>query len=71
MITKDDLIYDLIFSDNTEYEINVTEYIDDIYKYDRFIEETKKVLKKSKVEILQERIVVDMNSVTWKIKVKK
>jgi hypothetical protein len=69
--TKDDLIYDLIFSDNMDYEINIDEYISDIYKYDRFIDETKKVLKKSKVEILQEKIVVDMNSVVWKIKVKK
>lgn len=71
MRTKDDLIYDLIFSDNMDYEINIDEYISDIYKYDRFIDETKKVLKKSKVEILQEKIVVDMNSVVWKIKVKK
>lgn len=71
MRPKEDLIYDLIFSENTDYEINVDEYISDIYKYDRFIDETKRVLKKSKVEILQEKIVVDMNTVVWKIKVKK
>lgn len=71
MRTKEDLIYDLIFSENTDYEINVEEYISDIYKYDRFIDETKDVLKKSKVSIVKEKIVVDMDSVVWKIKVKK
>lgn len=71
MKNRDELIYDLIFSETTEYEIHIEEYIDDIYKYDRFVDETKEILKKSKVDILKEKIIVDTNSVVWKIKVSK
>jgi hypothetical protein len=68
---KEDLIYDLIFSEDTDYKINITDYISDLYKYDKFIDETKIILKKSKVNINTERIIVDSNSVTWEIKVTK
>jgi hypothetical protein len=68
---SEELIYDLIFSDTTEYEIHVEEYINDIYKYDRFIEDTKEILKKSKVDILNEKIIVESTSVIWRIKVSK
>lgn len=71
MRNKDELIYDLIFSETTEYEIHIEEYIEDIYKYDRFVDETKEVLRKSKVNILREKIIMDTNSVVWKIKVSK
>ena len=65
----DDLIYDLIFSDTTDYKIDICNYIEDIY--DRFIDETKAIFKKSKVSIIKEKIIVDSNSVIWEIKVKK
>jgi len=68
---KEDLIYDLIFSEDTDYKINITDYISDLYKYDKFIDETKTILKKSKVNINTERIIVDSNSVIWEIKVTK
>lgn len=68
---RDELIYDLIFSETTEYEINIEEYITDIYKYDRFIDDTKEILRKSKVDILKEKIIVETNSVLWRIKVSK
>ncbi len=68
---RDELIYDLIFSDTLEYEIHIEEYISDIYKYDRFIDDTKDILKKSKVGILKEKITVETDSVIWKIKVSK
>lgn len=71
MKNKEDLIYDLIFSEYTDYKINIMDYISDIYKYDKFIDETKVILKKSKVNINNERIVVDSNSVIWEIKVTK
>lgn len=71
MKNREDLIYDLIFSDTTEYHINVAEYIKDIYKYDRFIDETRLILKKSNVNIIKEKITVDSDSVIWKIKVNK
>lgn len=71
MKNKEDLIYDLIFSENTDYIINVIDYISDIYKYDRFIDDIKLILKKSKVNIIKESISVDSNYVLWEIKVKK
>lgn len=71
MKNKEELIYDLIFSDKTSYEINVAEYIVDIYKYDYFIADIKKILKKSKVSILSDKIDLDPKKVIWKIKVKK
>ncbi len=71
MKNKEDLIYDLIFSEDTDYKINITDYISDLYKYDKFIDETKTILKKSKVNINTERIIVDSNSVIWEIKVTK
>jgi len=68
---REDLIYDLIFSDSMEYSIDIMDYITDMYKYDRFIDETRAILKKSKVSIVKERIVVESASVIWEIKVKK
>jgi hypothetical protein len=68
---KDELIYDLIFSDTTEYEIHVEEYIVDIYKYDRFIDGVKEILRKSKVDIVREKITVEANAVIWRITVSK
>lgn len=69
--SKDNLIYDLIFSESEDFKIDVSNYITDIYKYDKFIAEIKKVLKKSKVTIIRERVNLDTNSVIWEIKVKK
>lgn len=71
MKSKDDLIYDLIFSANLEYKIDVSEYIGDIYRYDKFISEIKKVLKKSKVSVVKDEVEVDSKTVIWKLKVKK
>ena len=39
MKEKDSLIYDLIFSEKTEFKINVADYVQDIYKYEDFINE--------------------------------
>lgn len=70
-MNKEELIYDLIFSENTDYKIDVSNYISDIYKYDRFIDEVKLIMKKSKVAVIKEKVLVDSNSVIWEIKVKK
>ena len=37
MNKKDELIYDLIFSDKINYLIDLSEYVDDIYSYDDFV----------------------------------
>jgi NADPH:quinone reductase-like Zn-dependent oxidoreductase len=70
-MSKDDLIYDLIFSEKKEYVIDIGQYIKDIYKYDEFVDEVKDILKKSKVTIVNNSIDVDSKTVTWKLKVKK
>lgn len=69
--TKDDLIYDLIFSDSIIYIIDISEYISDIYKYDEFVTEIKKVLRKSKVYIVKSTVMLNSKTATWELKVKK
>lgn len=71
MKDRDDLIYDLIFSEQNDFDINVSEYIDNIYKYESFIKEIKDVLKKSKVSIIKEGIDLSPTNVIWFLKVKK
>jgi hypothetical protein len=71
MKNKDELVYDLIFSEKNNYIIDVGEYIVDIYKYDEFIDDIKQILHKSKVIIVNNSIDVDSKTVTWKLKVKK
>jgi hypothetical protein len=66
---KDDLIYDLIFSETINYEIDIADYIDDIYKYDDFVIDIKKVLKKSKVKIVKSDVLIDVKTAIWKLKV--
>lgn len=68
---RDALIYDLIFSTEEEFTIMVNEYIEDIYKYDYFIDDIKLILKKSKVTIEKEKIKTATDIVIWKIKVKR
>ena len=71
MKTKDELIYDLIFSETISYRIDIAEYLDDIYKYEEFVGEIKKVLKKSKVNIVKSSVLVDSKTAIWELKVKK
>jgi hypothetical protein len=67
----DDLIYDLIFSNETNYSIDISDYIKDIYQYDTFISDIREVLKKSKVKIIKSDVRLDSKTVIWEIKVKK
>lgn len=71
MKNRDDLIYDLIFSDENEFCINISEYIGNIYKYENFIKEIKEVLKKSKVSIVGEGVELNPTTAIWSLKVKK
>ncbi len=71
MKAKDELIYDLIFSETTIYRIDIAEYLDDIYGYEEFVVEIKKVLKKSKVGIVKSSVLVDSKTAIWELKVKK
>ena len=69
MRNKDDLIYDLIFSEMINYEIDISDYKEDIYKYDDFVADIKKVLKKSKVKIVKSDVLIDVKTAIWKLKV--
>ncbi len=71
MKPKDELIYDLIFSEELNYTIDIGDYITDLYKYDEFVDEIKQVLRKSKVSLVTNSIDVDSKTVIWKLKVKK
>ncbi len=71
MKKTDDLIYDLIFSDETYYLIDISNYIKDIYQYDTFISSIREVLKKSKVRIVKSDVKLDSKTVIWELKVKK
>jgi hypothetical protein len=71
MKNKDELVYDLIFSEKSQFVIDIGEYINDIYKFDEFIDEIKQILHKSKVTIANNTVDVDSKTVIWKLKVKK
>jgi hypothetical protein len=71
MKNKDDLVYDLIFSDSENFVIDISQYIKDIYQYDEFIDEIKQILQKSKVTVVTQSVDVDSVTATWKLKVKK
>ena len=71
MKTKDELIYDLIFSEVVSYRIDIADYLKDIYRYEEFISEIKRVLRKSKVTIVKSSVMVDSKTAIWELKVKK
>ena len=71
MKDRDDLIYDLIFSEKLDFDINISDYIDNIYKYESFIKDIKEILKKSKVSIIKEGIDLSPTTAIWILKVKK
>jgi len=71
-MSKDELLYELIFSEKTMFSVDVNRYIFDIYKYDDFIQELKKILIQSKVLLVEEDIEVDNDGkIIWKIKLKR
>lgn len=71
MKPKNDLIYELIFSEKKTFSIIVSDYVEDIYTYDYFIDEIKEILFKSKVFIIKESIKVSTDEVKWNLKVKR
>jgi len=68
---EDDLIYDLIFSTEENFKIDISDYLSDIYKYEEFIDRIKKILKKSKVKIVISDTIMSSKTVIWELKVKK
>lgn len=70
-MSKDELIYELIFGKEEEFLIDISKYMENIYEYDEFIDDMKKILKISRVKIVSSSVDVDSRSVTWKLKLKK
>lgn len=68
---KEELIYDLIFSEKEEFIIDFSDFMKDIYRYEDFISDIKKILKKSKVSVVKEKIDLKSSTIIWEIKVKK
>lgn len=71
MKNKDELIYDLIFSDKMIFKIDISDYITDIYQYENFVNDIKKILKKSKVSVINSNVLLSSKTAIWEIKVKK
>ncbi len=71
MKSKNDLIYDLIFSTESLFLIDLSDYVEDIYLYDDFVDEIKIILKKSKVTVAKSTIKIDSKTAIWELKVKK
>lgn len=71
MPNRDSLIYDLIFSEKTNFSINIGSYIEDIYMYEKFVAEIKDILRLSKVSIINNSLDINSSTIIWKIKVKK
>jgi hypothetical protein len=69
--SKNDLIYDLIFSIDSLFIIDLSDYVEDIYLYDDFVDEIKIILKKSKVTVAKSTIKIDSKTAIWELKVKK
>lgn len=70
-MTKEQLLYDLIFSKKEYFIIDISDYIENIYDHKEFVDEIKNILKKSKVTIINSDVILDLKTATWKIKVKK
>tara|TARA_Y100000389_G_scaffold150392_1_gene149951 strand:- start:704 stop:916 length:213 start_codon:yes stop_codon:yes gene_type:complete len=70
-MTKEELLYDLIFSKKEDFIIDISDYIENIYDHKEFVDEIKNILKKSKVVIINSDVILDLKTATWKIKVKK
>lgn len=71
MKIKEKLIYDLIFSENTDYVIDTSDYINEPYEYNEFVRDIRKILKRSKVKIIKENLNLLNTGAIWSLKVKK
>ena len=70
IVLKEDLIYELIFSDEVEFTIEISQYVDESYKYDRFMREIKKILKKSSILLEKQKLdIVSVSEINWYLKI--
>lgn len=71
MEKRQELIYRLIFGEDTVYVIDLGHYVEDIYQYEDFVDDIRGILRKSKVTIIKSSIKVDSKTALWELKVKK
>lgn len=68
---RESLIYDLIFSEQCDFVIDLGDFVDDIYLYEDFVDDIRSVLRRSKVTIAKSSIKVDSKTARWELKIKK
>ena len=68
---KDELLYELIFSDKEVYNIDISYYVNDMYNYDSFIKDIRKKLERSKVKIVKDKIDINSKTANWYLKINK
>lgn len=68
---KDKLLYDLIFSEQEDFSVDVSSYVEDLRTHMEFIGEIRDILRRSKVSIINQKVNVDSDTVTWSVKVRK
>lgn len=71
MNPKEELIYDLVFSEECQFILDLSKYVDNIYEYEYFMDEIKIVLKKSKITIIKSTVKVDSKTAIWELKLRK
>jgi len=71
MSLKEELIYDLVFSEECHYILDLSKYVDNIYEYEYLMDEIKIVLKKSKITIVKSTVKVDSKTAIWELKLRK
>lgn len=68
---EENLIHDLIFSEETNYKIDLKDYVQpDIYDYEWFFDKIKNILKKSQIEIEYYKISAN-DTIILELKLKK
>jgi len=68
---KNKLLYKLIFAESDEFNIDIADYVSDIYDYDDFVSDIKSILKKSKVVVISSDVKLDSKTAIWYLKVRK
>jgi hypothetical protein len=68
---RDKLLYELIFSEEEDFVIDVSDYVEDLRTHMEFIGGIRDILRRSKVSIINHNVNVDSNTVTWTLKVRK
>jgi hypothetical protein len=71
MSKEQQLIYDLIFLNKKEYEINLLEYINDIRYIEEFSGRMTSILMESGVKVKEQVFILTKEKTTWVLKIKR